>query len=113
MPRALISVSDKRGIVRLRAGAGGPRVGDRLDRWHRGGAPRGRASPVSDVEEVTGFPEMLDGRVKTLHPAVHGALLARRDPPEHMPPLEEHGITPIDLVAVNLYPFQRRSRSRA
>ena len=62
--------------------------------------------PVRDVADVTGFPEMLDGRVKTLHPTVHGALLARRDDPEHMAALGAHGITPIDLVAVNLYPFR-------
>ena len=59
-----------------------------------------------DVSDVTGFPEMLDGRVKTLHPAVHGGLLARRDDPEHMAALAEHDIQPIDLVAVNLYPFR-------
>ena len=61
---------------------------------------------VRDVSEVTGFPEMLDGRVKTLHPAVHGGLLARRDLPEHMATAAEHGIAPIDLVAVNLYAFR-------
>jgi phosphoribosylaminoimidazolecarboxamide formyltransferase/IMP cyclohydrolase len=61
---------------------------------------------VSDVAEVTRFPELLDGRVKTLHPAVHGALLARREIPEHMAALVEHKIQPIDLVAVNLYPFR-------
>jgi phosphoribosylaminoimidazolecarboxamide formyltransferase/IMP cyclohydrolase len=59
-----------------------------------------------DVSDVTGFPEMMHGRVKTLHPAVHGGLLARRDVPEHMAALEEHNIQPIDLVAVNLYPFR-------
>ena len=59
-----------------------------------------------DVSDVTGFPEMMDGRVKTLHPAVHGGLLARRDVPEHMAALAEHKIAPIDLVAVNLYPFR-------
>jgi phosphoribosylaminoimidazolecarboxamide formyltransferase/IMP cyclohydrolase len=62
--------------------------------------------PVTPVEQVTGFPELLDGRVKTLHPAVHGALLARRSLPEHTTALKKHGIVPIDLVAVNLYPFQ-------
>jgi phosphoribosylaminoimidazolecarboxamide formyltransferase/IMP cyclohydrolase len=63
--------------------------------------------PVRDVSDVTQFPEMLDGRVKTLHPAVHGALLARRDLPEHMNAIAGHGIAPIDLVAVNLYPFRQ------
>ncbi|HEX4934913.1 MAG TPA: bifunctional phosphoribosylaminoimidazolecarboxamide formyltransferase/IMP cyclohydrolase, partial [Gemmatimonadaceae bacterium] len=61
---------------------------------------------VRDVSDVTRFPEMLDGRVKTLHPAVHGGLLARRDLPEHMAAIAEHGISPIDLVCVNLYPFR-------
>jgi phosphoribosylaminoimidazolecarboxamide formyltransferase/IMP cyclohydrolase len=63
--------------------------------------------PVVDVAEVTGFPEMLDGRVKTLHPGVHGGILARRDLPEHLAALEQHGIRPIDLVAVTLYPFEQ------
>jgi phosphoribosylaminoimidazolecarboxamide formyltransferase/IMP cyclohydrolase len=62
---------------------------------------------VKDVAEVTGFPEMLDGRVKTLHPRVHGGLLARRDLPEHLATLKEHQITPIDIVCVNLYPFEQ------
>ncbi len=61
---------------------------------------------VKDVADVTGFPEILDGRVKTLHPGVHGGLLARRDLPEHMEAIKKHGITPIDLVVVNLYPFR-------
>ena len=61
---------------------------------------------VLPVEQVTGFPEMMDGRVKTLHPKVHGGLLARRDHPGDVASLKEHGITPIDLVAVNLYPFR-------
>src|SRR5439155_6090488 len=62
--------------------------------------------PVRDVSEVTEFPEMLDGRVKTLHPRIHGAILARRDVPEHLATLERHGIPPIDLVVVSLYPFE-------
>jgi phosphoribosylaminoimidazolecarboxamide formyltransferase/IMP cyclohydrolase len=63
--------------------------------------------PVVDVAEVTGFPEMLDGRVKTLHPGVHGGILARRELPEHLAALDRHGIRPIDLVAVTLYPFEQ------
>ncbi|HVP11961.1 MAG TPA: hypothetical protein VMV94_12340 [Phycisphaerae bacterium] len=63
--------------------------------------------PVTLVEEVTGFPEMLDGRVKTLHPKIHAAILADRDNPEHMRQLKEHGIEPIDMVVVNLYPFEK------
>src|SRR5204862_4088496 len=62
--------------------------------------------PVLPVEQVTGFPEMMDGRVKTLHPKVHGGLLARRRHPGDRAALQQHGITPIDLVAVNLYPFR-------
>jgi phosphoribosylaminoimidazolecarboxamide formyltransferase / IMP cyclohydrolase len=62
--------------------------------------------PVTEVAEVTNFPEMLDGRVKTLHPKVHGGLLARRDVPEHMAALKAHGIDTIDLLVVNLYPFE-------
>jgi hypothetical protein len=57
------------------------------------------------VAQVTGFPEMLDGRVKTLHPNIHGGLLARRDDPAHMATIEKHGIAPIEIVAINLYPF--------
>ena len=62
---------------------------------------------VTGVEEVTGFPEMLDGRVKTLHPKIHAGILAKRDDPDHMKQLKDAGITPIDLVAVNLYPFKQ------
>ncbi|MCK6457579.1 MAG: bifunctional phosphoribosylaminoimidazolecarboxamide formyltransferase/IMP cyclohydrolase [Phycisphaerae bacterium] len=68
---------------------------------------RGHDIPVTLVEEITGFPEMLDGRVKTLHPKVHAAILADRDNPEHMRQLAEHGIRPIDMVVVNLYPFSK------
>ncbi len=101
---ALLSVSDKRGIVDFgRALAG---LGFRL--LSTGGtaaALREAGLAVTDVAEHTGSPEMLDGRVKTLHPRVHGGILARRDLPEHMATLAEHGIPPIDIVAVNLYPF--------
>ena len=103
--RALLSVSDKTGIVELARGL--TQLG-----WEiisTGGTSRAlRDAGLSprDVSDVTGFAEMLDGRVKTLHPAVHGALLARRDHPEHMQALAEQQIVPIDLVAVNLYPFR-------
>ncbi len=105
MPRALISVSDKRGIVSFAQGL----VDLGWDIISTGGtyaALRQGGVPASAVESVTGFPEILDGRVKTLHPAVHGGLLARRDLPEHMASIAEHRITPIDLLAVNLYPFR-------
>lgn len=105
MPRALISVSDKRGIVQFARGL--------LDQgWEiisTGGTSRLLAEAdlaVTPVDSVTGFPEILDGRVKTLHPSIHAAILARRDVPLHMSTLAEHSIVPIDLVAVNLYPFR-------
>jgi len=105
MPRALISVSDKRGIVAFAQGL--VQLGwEIISTGGTATALRGAGVEVVPVEAVTGFPELLDGRVKTLHPAVHGALLARRDVPEHLTAIGTHGIVPIDLVAVNLYPFQ-------
>ena len=105
MLRALLSVSDKTGLVEFARGL-------RELEWEiisTGGtarALRDAGVPVRDVAEVTHFPEMLDGRVKTLHPVVHGGLLARRDVEEHMTALADQGIDTIDLVAVNLYPFR-------
>ncbi len=103
-PRALISVSDKTGIVDFARALHA--LGVAL--LSTGGTARLLADaglPVTEVAEVTGFPEMLDGRVKTLHPRIHGGLLARRDLPAHMAALAEHGIGTIDLLVVNLYPF--------
>ena len=106
MPRALLSVSDKTGLLDFARGLDA--LGwELLSTGGTARALREASIPVRDVSEVTQFPEMLDGRVKTLHPAVHGGLLARRDLPGHMAAIAEHGITPIDLVAVNLYPFQQ------
>jgi phosphoribosylaminoimidazolecarboxamide formyltransferase/IMP cyclohydrolase len=111
MPTALLSVYDKAGIedfARELVAMGWNLVST-------GGTARTlRAAglEVRDVESLTNFPEMLDGRVKTLHPAVHGGLLARRDLPEHMEAIAAHGIGTIDLVAVNLYPF-RETAARA
>ena len=105
MPRALISVSDKRGILAFAEGL--VRLGWEL--VSTGGTAallRQAGVPVTPVDQVTGFPEILDGRVKTLHPAVHAGLLARPDRPEHARQLAQHGIRPFDLIAVNLYPFQ-------
>ena len=105
MSRALLSVSDKRGIVEFAREL----VSLRWEIVSTGGtaeALRREGIPVVLVEHVTGFPEMMDGRVKTLHPKVHGALLARRDNSGDLAALKQHGITPIDLVAVNLYPFR-------
>ena len=103
--QALISVSDKTGIVDLARALHDLGVG----LISTGGTAKLLAEqglPVTEVAEVTGFPEMLDGRVKTLHPKVHGGLLARRDTPEHMAALKAHHIDTIDLLVVNLYPFE-------
>ncbi|MCS6850751.1 MAG: bifunctional phosphoribosylaminoimidazolecarboxamide formyltransferase/IMP cyclohydrolase [Gemmataceae bacterium] len=103
--RALLSVSDKTGLAdlaRLLASYGAELIstgGTRKALFEAGLTPR-------DIVEVTGFPEILDGRVKTLHPKVHGGLLARRDDPRHQATMQAHGIEPIDLVVCNLYPFE-------
>ncbi|MEJ6020836.1 bifunctional phosphoribosylaminoimidazolecarboxamide formyltransferase/IMP cyclohydrolase [Ramlibacter sp. PS4R-6] len=102
---ALLSVSDKTGIVELARALDA--LGVKL--ISTGGTAKllaGEGLPVTEVQDVTGFPEMLDGRVKTLHPKVHGGLLARRDVPEHMQALRAHGIDTIDILVVNLYPFE-------
>jgi phosphoribosylaminoimidazolecarboxamide formyltransferase/IMP cyclohydrolase len=104
--RALISVHDKTGVVEFARGLAA--LGAEI--LSTGGTARllrESGVPVVDVAEVTGFPEMLDGRVKTLHPKVHGGILARRELPEHVAALERHGIRPIDLVVVTLYPFEK------
>ena len=102
---ALLSVSDKTGVLELAR-----RLHQRgVKLLSTGGTARLLADaglPVTEVASHTGFPEMLDGRVKTLHPKVHGGLLARRDLPEHMAAIEQHGIAPIDWLVVNLYPFE-------
>ncbi|MDB5412425.1 MAG: bifunctional phosphoribosylaminoimidazolecarboxamide formyltransferase/IMP cyclohydrolase, partial [Rubritepida sp.] len=105
--RALLSVSDKTGIVdfaRFLASRGA----EILSTGGTAQAIRDAGIPVKDVSEHTGFPEILDGRVKTLVPQVHGGLLGRRDEPAHLAQMEQHSIAPIDLVAVNLYPFEAR-----
>jgi len=102
---ALISVSDKTGIVEFAQALHALKV--RL--LSTGGTAKLLADaglPVTEVAEHTGFPEMLDGRVKTLHPKIHGGLLARRDLPEHVAAIKQHGIATIDILAVNLYPFE-------
>ncbi len=110
--RALISVSDKTGLAELAhalAAAG-------VELLSTGGTARrlrDEGLDVRDVSEITGFPEMMDGRVKTLHPKVHGGLLALRDEPEHLAAMEAHGIGPIDLLVVNLYPFEATVASGA
>ena len=103
--RALLSVSDKRGLVEFAKGLAA--LGwEIVSTGGTAEALRREGVPVVLVEQVTGFPEMMDGRVKTLHPKVHGGLLARRENPGDLAAMKEHGITPIDLVAVNLYPFR-------
>src|SRR5437762_13335855 len=103
--RALLSVSDKTGLIdlaRVLAEFG-------VDLISTGGTRKALADaglPVRDIADVTGFPEILDGRVKTLHPRVHAGLLAVRDNPEHAAILKEQDIAPIDLVVCNLYPFE-------
>lgn len=103
--RALLSVSDKTGIVDLAQFL----HDNGVEIISTGGtmkALQAAGIPVTYVSDVTGFPEIMDGRVKTLNPKIHGAILAVRSNPEHMAALAEHGITPIDLVVVNLYPFR-------
>mgnify|MGYP004727158977 CR=1 FL=1 len=99
--KALISVSDKTGIVEF-AQALHARGVQLLSTGGTAKLLADKGLPVTEVAEVTRFPEMLDGRVMTLHPMVHGGLLARRDLPEHMAALKEHGIDTIDLLVVNL-----------
>lgn len=103
--RALLSVSDKTGLVEFARGL----VKYGVSLISTGGtfiALRDAGLPVTEIEAFTGFPEMLDGRVKTLHPAVHAGLLYRRDLPVHVETMKQHGLKPIDLVVVNLYPFE-------
>ncbi|MEW6325605.1 MAG: bifunctional phosphoribosylaminoimidazolecarboxamide formyltransferase/IMP cyclohydrolase, partial [Nitrospirota bacterium] len=103
--RALLSVSNKDGLAPFARAL----VELGVELISTGGTARllrEQGLPVRDVAEVTGFPEMLDGRVKTLHPKIHGGLLGRRDDPSHVRQMAEHGIAPIDLVVVNLYPFE-------
>jgi phosphoribosylaminoimidazolecarboxamide formyltransferase/IMP cyclohydrolase len=103
--RALVSVHDKTGVVDFARGLAGLGV-EILSTGGTAKLLRESGVAVRDVAEVTGFPEMLDGRVKTLHPVIHGGILARRDAPAHLEALERHGIPPIDLVVVALYPFE-------
>src|SRR3990172_2056075 len=103
--RALVRVSDKRGLVELARGLA--ELG--VEMLSTGGTAKllGDAGiRVRQVSDYTGFPEMMDGRVKKLHPKIHGGLLGRRDLPAHLAAMREHGIEPIDLVVVNLYPFR-------
>jgi phosphoribosylaminoimidazolecarboxamide formyltransferase/IMP cyclohydrolase len=104
--RALLSVTDKSGLVEF-----GEFLAERgVEILSTGGTAkmlRDSGVPVVEVSDYTGFPEMLDGRVKTLHPKIHGGILGRRDLPSHKEQMEKHGIAPIDLVVVNLYQFEK------
>ncbi|UYO39755.1 bifunctional phosphoribosylaminoimidazolecarboxamide formyltransferase/IMP cyclohydrolase [Rhodopseudomonas palustris] len=103
--RALLSVSDKTGLIDFAKAL----VGHGVELVSTGGTAKAIAAaglPVKDVSDLTGFPEMMDGRVKTLHPKVHGGLLAIRDNAEHNKAMADHGIAQIDLLVVNLYPFE-------
>lgn len=110
--RALISVSDKSGLAELAKGLADRGV-QLLSTGGTSAQMRNAGLPVIDVAEVTGFPEMMDGRVKTLHPAIHGGLLALRDNAGHVAAMQEHGIEPIDLLISNLYPFEATIASGA
>jgi phosphoribosylaminoimidazolecarboxamide formyltransferase / IMP cyclohydrolase len=109
MPRALLSVSNKTGIVDLARGL----AARGFELVSTGGTARTLTEAglaVTNVSDLTGFPEMMDGRVKTLHPHIHGGILARRDRPDHLHAIAQLGIEPIDVVVVNLYPFAETSR---
>src|SRR5205814_2406606 len=109
--RALLTVSDKRGLVEFARGLA--ELGVQI--VSTGGTAReleGAGLSVRSIDDYTGFPEILDGRVKTLNPRIYAGLLAVRSNPEHMSTLEELGIEPVDLVCVNLYPFERTAARR-
>jgi phosphoribosylaminoimidazolecarboxamide formyltransferase/IMP cyclohydrolase len=103
--RALISVSDKTGLIEFASGLASHGI-ELVSTGGTAKAIKEAGITVMDVSELTGFPEMMDGRVKTLHPKVHGGLLAIRDNKEHAGAMASHGIRPIDLLVVNLYPFE-------
>ena len=103
--RALISVSNKEGLAPFARGLAALGV-EIISTGGTAALLRQEKIPVKDVSEITGFPEMMDGRVKTLHPKVHGGILSLRDNAEHVAQMKAHGIGPIDLVVVNLYPFE-------
>jgi len=105
--RALISVSDKTGLAEFAKALHGEFGVQLISTGGTAKFLRDRGLSVTDVSDVTGFPEMMDGRVKTLHPRIHGGLLALRDNPEHAAAMKAHDIRPIDLVCVNLYPFEK------
>jgi len=104
--RAIVSVSDKTGVDVFARGLEARGV-DIISTGGTAKLLRSAGVSVSDVSSYTGYPEMMNGRVKTLHPKVHGGILGLRDNPDHVAQMKEHGITPIDMVVVNLYPFEK------
>src|SRR6476659_8284517 len=112
MPRALLSVSDKTGVIDLGRGL----AARGFELVSTGGTSRALVEAglsVTNVSSLTGFPEMMDGRVKTLHPALHGGILARRDRPDDLAALDTHGLGLVDVVVVNLYPFVKAAANPA
>ena len=104
--RALVSVSDKTGLLEFAQGL----VAAGVEIFASGGSRKHLEEagiPVREVAAYTGFPEMMDGRIKTLHPKIHGGILCRRDQPDDMAAIAEQGIVPFELVVVNLYPFEQ------
>src|SRR5471032_1335943 len=110
--RALLSVSDKTGLVDFATALSGYGI-ELVSTGGTAKALKDAGLKVIDVAELTGFPEMMDGRVKTLHPKVHGGLLAIRADKQHAASMEKHGVKPIDLLAVNLYPFEETATKGA
>ena len=103
--RALLSVSDKTGVVDF-ARILHDRGAEIISTGGTAKVLEQAGLPVTHVDQVTGFPEMLDGRVKTLHPIIHGGLLGRRDKPSHVEAMQKYDIAPIDLICIDLYPFE-------
>src|SRR5437867_11156743 len=104
--RAVLSVTDKTGIVNFARALSGMNV-ELISTGGTAKLLRESGIPVKDISDLTGFPEMLDGRVKTLHPKVHAGILHRREDPKHVAAVTQHGIAPIDMVVVNLYAFEK------
>src|SRR5262249_21359332 len=104
--RAILSVTDKTGLADFARKLSGMGV-ELISTGGTAKLLRDSGIPVKDISDLTGFPEMLDGRVKTLHPKVHGGILHRREDPTHVAAVAEHGIAPIDMVVVNLYAFEK------
>src|SRR5580692_1849878 len=104
--RAILSVTDKTGLVEFARKLAGMNV-ELISTGGTAKLLRESGITVKDITDLTGFPEMLDGRVKTLHPKVHGGILHRREDPKHVASVKEHGIQPIDMVVVNLYAFEK------